>query len=201
MSLLEAEQVTFQRSGTNVFRPLDLKLEAGQVIVIQGDNGAGKTTLLRLLAGILAPSAGTLKMHAEPVFVGHLPAVKSDLSCRENLNYERELGASQTTIAEAMIQVGLTGLGARPARALSAGQKKRLGLARLLVRNAPLWLLDEPYASLDKAGCARVDALIARHVSQGGAVALSTHQQLPSLEADIRYLQVQSAGHQGNDND
>ena len=195
--LLEAESVTFQRSGADVFRPLDLKLEGGQVFVIRGDNGAGKTTLLRLLAGILAPAAGTLSMHADPVFVGHLPAVKSDLSCRENLDYERRLGASQTTIAEALILVGLAGLSARPARALSAGQKKRLGLARLLVRQAPIWLLDEPYASLDTTGCARVDALISTHVAQGGAVVLSTHQQLPALETEVTHITVESAQHRG----
>lgn len=195
--LLEAERVTFQRSGANVFRPLDLKLEGGQVVVIRGDNGAGKTTLLRLLAGILAPAAGTLNMHADPVFVGHLPAVKSDLSCRENLDYERRLGASQTTIAEALILVGLAGLSARPARALSAGQKKRLGLARLLVRQAPIWLLDEPYASLDTTGCARVDALISTHVAQGGAVVLSTHQQLPALTTAVTHITVESAQHRG----
>lgn len=195
--LLEAEQVTFQRSGADVFVPLDLRLKAGQVIVIRGDNGAGKTTLLRLLAGILATSAGTLKMHADPVFVGHLPAVKSDLSCRENLDYERRLGASGTSIAEALIQVGLAGLGARPARALSAGQKKRLGLARLLVRKAPVWLLDEPYASLDTTGCARVDALLTKHAAQGGAVVLSTHQQLPALETEVTHLTVESAQHRG----
>ncbi|MEM7054242.1 MAG: heme ABC exporter ATP-binding protein CcmA [Pseudomonadota bacterium] len=193
MTLLQAERLTFQRGGEDIFEPVSLTLAAGRVIVIRGDNGAGKTTLLRVLAGVLSPSSGCVRLNAEPIFVGHLPAVKADLSGRENLHYERQLGASQTTIAMALIQVGLAGMGARPARTLSAGQKKRLGLARLLVRNAPIWLLDEPYASLDAAGCARVDALIDAHTSQGGAVVLSTHQQLPQLDAAIDYLNVASA--------
>ena len=193
MSLLQAAQLGFQRSGTPVFEPVDIELSAGQVIVVRGKNGAGKTTLLRMLAGILTPSSGTLQLHAEPVFVGHLPAVKADLTARENLDYERQLGASETSTALALIEVGLAGLGARPARTLSAGQRKRLGLARLLVRNAPLWLLDEPYASLDNAGCARVDALIDQHADRGGAVILSTHQQLPEIQTSVDHLTIVSA--------
>ena len=190
MVLLTADQVTFQRSGADIFQPVDLSLSAGQVIVIRGDNGAGKTTLLRVLAGVLSASAGSISLSGEPIFVGHLPAVKADLSARENLSYERQLGASETSTAMALMQVGLAGMGARPARTLSAGQKKRLGLARLLVRNAPIWLLDEPYASLDDAGCQRVDALIDAHTQQDGAVVLSTHQQLPQLKASVDYLTV-----------
>jgi len=193
-TLLSARQLTFQRHGLNVFQPVDLALNPGHAIVIQGSNGAGKTTLLRLLAGVLEPSDGEVLFEQDPLFHGHLPAVKGDLSCRENLAFERKLGASSVSIASALLQVGLAGLGARPARSLSAGQTRRLGLARLLVRTSPIWLLDEPYASLDADGCHQVDQLIHQHLETGGGVILSTHQQMPDLQHPIQYLAVAPVG-------
>jgi len=182
--LIEAEQLEFHRYGEAVFKPANLFLKRGHAIVLTGPNGVGKTTLLRMLAGILQPVAGTLRHHDTLAFVGHLPAVKGDLSCRENLDHEKSLGRGGMPLADALARVGLAGLGSRPARALSAGQKRRLGMARLLVRDTSAWLLDEPYASLDDAGCARVDELIADQLERGGGVVLATHQRHPRVDPE-----------------
>ncbi len=190
--LLTTDALVFERAGEPVFEPVSLAVSAGDVLALTGRNGAGKTTLLRALAGIIRPAAGTRSASVDCAFLGHLPAVKHDLTCRENLAFERGLGPAGRTEAEALAQVGLAGLGRRPARALSAGQRRRLGLARLLVRTTPLWLLDEPYASLDDDGCAIVDALITDQVAAGGAVVLATHQRFPGHPA-LRRLAVRAA--------
>lgn len=192
--LLAGSRLEFHRYGEPVFDPVDVRLAPGTAIVLTGPNGVGKTTLLRLLAGILRPVAGALTQPEDVAFVGHQPAVKSDLTCRENLAYEREVGPPALSIADALARVGLAGLGSRPARALSAGQRKRLGLARLLVRDAPVWLLDEPYASLDDAGCERVDELIGGQLEQQNGVILATHQRQPRVPAK-RIVQVRLSTH------
>lgn len=192
--LLKACAVTFWRHGDRVFSPLDCELRSGQAIVVLGPNGCGKTTLLRLLAGILQPAEGDIQRHAATAFLGHASALKGELTCRENLDFLRAFhGSPGISASRALSRTGLTGLGLRPARALSAGQKRRLGLAGLLVSPRPIWLLDEPYASLDDAGGELVDALLAEHLAQGGAVALSTHQRKPVLANPADELIVQKA--------
>ena len=192
--LLRAAQVTFQRQGDDVFEATDVTLHGGQAVVILGPNGSGKTTLLRLLAGILKPAAGTLDRNGKTAFLGHLPALKGELSCRENLDFLAKFhGSGGLNSSRALARVGLAGLGLRPARALSAGQKRRLGLAGLLVSPRPIWLLDEPYASLDDAGCRLVDTLLDNHLTEGGTVALSTHQHKPRLAQGFETLQVSPA--------
>ncbi len=191
--------MSFARAGDLVFQPVDVSLMSGRALVISGPNGSGKTTLLRVLAGILQPTTGKLERSASLAFLGHLAAVKGDLSCRENLSFgARFSGAPGMDINRAMGRVGLAGLGLRPARALSAGQKRRLGLAGLLVARREIWLLDEPYASLDDIGGELVDSLLEQHLADGGAVALSTHQRQPRLQSEPERLVIEPAP-RGND--
>lgn len=192
--LLEANGVTFRRQGDLVFAPVDLQLAAASALVILGPNGCGKTTLLRLLAGILRPAEGQLMRNGSTAFLGHASALKGDLNCRENLDFLRRFhGRPGLSSSQALARTGLAGLGLRPARALSAGQKRRLGLAGLLVAPRPIWLLDEPYASLDDAGGELVDSLLAEHTAAGGGVVLSTHQRKPRLPSAHGELVVRKA--------
>ena len=194
MSLLQARQVGFARAGELVFAPVDVGLNPGSAVVISGPNGSGKTTLLRLLAGILNPACGHIQRPASLAFLGHLAAVKGDLTVRENLQFTARFGAEPgLPVNQALAQVGLAGLGLRPARALSAGQKRRVGLACLLVARRAVWLLDEPYASLDDVGGELVDRLLQQHLDAGGAVALSTHQRQPRLKIEPERLPIRPA--------
>lgn len=193
-ALLRAEQVGFNRSGDPVFEPVDVCLTGGSALVIAGPNGSGKTTLLRLLAGILSPACGQVERHASLAFLGHLAAVKGDLSVRENLEFSARFGAAPgLPVNQALARVGLAGLGLRPARALSAGQKRRVGLACLLVARRGIWLLDEPYASLDDVGGELVDSLLKAHLADGGAAVLSTHQRQPRLGFEPDRLLIRPA--------
>jgi len=192
-TLLATRRATFSRAGEPVFEPVDLSLAGGQALVVRGANGSGKTTLLRLLAGILRPASGTVERHAPVAFLGHLAALKGELSCRENLEFRRRFHAAGSGMSSnrALARVGLTGMGLRAARTLSAGQKRRLGLACLLVAPAAVWLLDEPYASLDDDGCNLVDTLLRGQLGRDGALVLSTHQRQPELETAPEVLVVQ----------
>ncbi|AKS42501.1 heme ABC exporter ATP-binding protein CcmA [Wenzhouxiangella marina] len=189
--LLEADGLRFERHGEAIFQDVGLRMRAGGLLLILGPNGSGKTTLLRCLAGVIRPVRGTLHSDARRAFLGHRTGLKADLSCRENLEFIRRFhGPTGLDPNRALARVGLAGFGLRLARTLSAGQGRRLGLASLLVAHRPIWLLDEPYASLDDAGGQLVDELIAAHLEDGGSVALSTHQRMPALHAQARTLRL-----------
>lgn len=190
--MLEADGLATIRGERLVFSGLSFAVPAGGALLLTGPNGAGKSTLLRLLAGLGRLEAGRLlwqgadaledlPAHAARVaYLGHLDAVKPGLTAAENL---RPWGG-QTTVAEALASVGLAPLADLPARLLSAGQRRRLALARLLVRAVPLWLLDEPTLGLDAASVARFGAMLARHRAGGGMVVAATHLPLPLPGAD-----------------
>ncbi|MDX1379605.1 MAG: heme ABC exporter ATP-binding protein CcmA, partial [Xanthomonadales bacterium] len=160
-----------------VFTPVDLSLGAGELLLVVGANGSGKTTLLRLLSGLLDPAGDGRIDRQEPVcYVGHSAGIKDDLSVAENLALMAAMATDQAVDVNAVAaRLGLGGLERRAVRTLSAGQRRRCALGRLLVQPAPLWLLDEPYANLDVDGLALIDTLIAEHLAGGGAVAMATH--------------------------
>ncbi|MFK2876730.1 cytochrome c biogenesis heme-transporting ATPase CcmA [Rhodanobacter hydrolyticus] len=185
--LLEAHRLSFHRQDEPVFAPLDFRLHAGELALVEGDNGSGKTTLLRLLAGLLHVSEGELRWRGAPLqrdacaneilFLGHQLGQKHELSPRENLAFAAGLHGCRAGVTPdaALGEVGLRGYEDEPVRRLSAGQKKRAALARLLLQPAALWLLDEPYANLDRQGIALVNRLLERHVAEGGAALASSH--------------------------
>jgi len=175
--MLSASQINFERYFEPVFKPVSFDLEAGGLLLITGANGCGKTTLIRVLAGILHPTSGTLSMSAgNMAYVGHYLAIKDDLSVIENLRFMRDfMGTSQRSAQDVISEVGLERVKHNQARNLSAGQRKRCGLARLLLSEADLWLLDEPYSNLDIEGVELVDRLLLRHLEAGGSAVVATH--------------------------
>lgn len=185
--LLEARGLSFHRQDEPVFAPLDFQLCAGELALVEGDNGSGKTTLLRMLAGLLHVGSGELRWRGEPMqrdhclgqilFLGHQLGLKADLSPRENLRFAAGLQGQHAgqTASSVLIDIGLSGYEDEPVRRLSAGQKKRAAMARLLLLPAALWLLDEPYANLDRNGIALVNDLLERHTDAGGAAMVTSH--------------------------
>ncbi|WP_242107815.1 heme ABC exporter ATP-binding protein CcmA [Luteimonas aquatica] len=185
--LLAVRGLRFARNELPVFGPLSFSVEAGEALLVRGDNGAGKTTLLRVLAGLLRGDAGEIALRGQPAtaavraatvaYLGHLPALKADLSALENLQFLCGLHGRRSgmSLERAMATVGLAGYEDALARQLSAGQKKRLSLARLWLAPAPLWLLDEPYANLDLDGIELVNRMVQAHLREGGAALVTTH--------------------------
>jgi heme exporter protein A len=190
--LLQATGLAAFRGERLVFRDLDFSVAAGGCLLLTGPNGSGKSTLLRLIAGLLRPAAGMLAWdgedaladlasHARRVaYVGHQDAVKPGLTVAENLNFAARLTGANSR--EALVAVGLAELADLPSRMLSAGQKRRLALARLVLSRAPLWLLDEPTLGLDAASVERFGGMLNDHRSHGGSVVAATHLPLPVSE-------------------
>jgi heme exporter protein A len=190
---LAGEDLACLRGERLVFAALSLRLPAGAALVVTGANGSGKSSLLRLLATLLRPEAGRLlwggrAIAADPApyralvhYVGHLDAIKPALTPRETLGFwagQRGGAVRPERIAEALAALGLDRVADWPCRWLSAGQRRRLALARLVASPAPVWLLDEPAAALDGDGETRLATLIAAHRAAGGRVAVATHQPL-----------------------
>jgi heme exporter protein A len=198
---LVAEGLACRRGERLVFAGLDCRLASGGALVLTGSNGSGKSSLLRLFATLLAPAAGDLLWSGVPVardalryralvhYVGHLDATKPTLTAREMLGFWAALrGTAAPAIDAALSAFGLGGVAERPCGWLSAGQRRRVALARLVAAPAPIWLLDEPTAALDGDGEARLLNLIAEHRTAGGRVAIATHQQLALKDAVIIVL-------------
>jgi heme exporter protein A len=185
--LLEARALGYARNEEAIFGPLDFVLRAGEVVLIEGDNGSGKTTLLKVLSGLLEPTAGEILLNGialtlarlshQVALLGHLPGLKMELTALQNLRFAVGLGGIRPGITPqiALASVGLDGYEEQPLRAMSAGQKKRIALARLLLVPAALWLLDEPYANLDREGIGLVNRLLETHARRGGAALITSH--------------------------
>lgn len=176
--LLEARALTVGRGGVGLLEGVDLRVMPGAALVLRGANGSGKTSLLRTLAGLQPPRGG--QVEADPddiVMAGHLDGVKPTLSVAENLSFWAEIFGT-SSIDAALAAFDLDRLRDRMAASLSAGQKRRLGLARLIVAGRKLWLLDEPTVSLDQLATGMFASAVRAHLAAGGAAIIATHIDL-----------------------
>ncbi|HEX4533266.1 MAG TPA: heme ABC exporter ATP-binding protein CcmA [Rhizomicrobium sp.] len=187
---LSTENLSCLRGNRLVFRDLNFAVRGGAVLAVEGANGSGKTSLLRMLAGFLTPAAGTIQFNAGSDtedseergkfvgWLGHHDAVKPQMTPRETLRFFCDFYANTDEIDSTLETAGLSRVADLPSQYLSAGQKKRLALARLKLSNRPLWLLDEPLAALDVSGKALVAQLIQAHCASGGIAIAATHEPL-----------------------
>lgn len=183
--MLTATDLSIARGGIPVLEGLNLTLGAGQAMVLRGPNGIGKTTLLRTIAGLQPPLSGRVEVTPESlVYAGHADGIKPTLTVTENLNFWAQAFGNHD-ISAAIAAFALGPLAARPAGALSAGQKRRLGLARLLVTGRAIWVLDEPTVSLDTDAVAMFAAAVRAHLAQGGTALIATHIDLGLSEAQV----------------
>jgi len=194
MGKFSGTNLTCIRGERRVFQGLDFSIEDGGVLVLTGPNGSGKSSLLRLMAGLITPAEGTLTWNGEATsedpeshggrlhYVGHLDAVKPMLSVAENVSFWASLRVADKALKDlvpsALDAFGISHLADVPGRFLSAGQKRRVNLARIAAAPAPVWLLDEPTTALDRATIEGLEKLISRHRMSGGMVVVSTHSDL-----------------------
>lgn len=172
--LLSAQGLACRRGNRLLFKGLSLDIAPGDALVITGDNGSGKTSLIRLLAGLGRPFAGTITRSARLALLGHEAALKSVLTVRQNLTFWSAC-CSGTHAQTALEAVGLLATADLPVRFLSSGQKRRVAIARLLLAEAPIWLLDEPTVGLDGASTKVLEELLVQHRARGGGVVAVTH--------------------------
>jgi len=201
--MLEAQNLAARRGYAELFRDLCFRVDPGHALIVTGPNGTGKTTMLRMLAGLSAPSDGEIRWNGRRVepfaaelravvaYAGHLPALKDELTAEENLTSLVGLSgapAAQAEVHRALEGVSLSHRRSLPARLLSAGQRRRIGLARLLLSRRPLWILDEPVTALDAAGASLLARLVHDHLDRGGIAVAATHQTLGLEPSRVRSL-------------
>jgi len=198
MTLIVAD-LTIARAGVPVLQGVSFRLNAGQALVIRGPNGIGKTTLLRTIAGLQPALSGQISLDDQSVaFAGHADGLKSTLTVAENLAFWAAVFGTDT-VAHAVAAFALEPLVNRPAAQLSAGQKRRLGLARLLVTGRAVWALDEPTVSLDAAAIGMFVAAVSAHLARGGSALIATHVDLalPAEQLDLTQYRAKSTARLG----
>jgi heme exporter protein A len=184
MSLLAVHDLAVARAGVPVLQGVNFTLQAGRALVLRGPNGIGKTTLLRSIAGLQPPLQGEVQAAPDSVtYAAHADGVKATLSVAENLTFWAKVFGTDL-VDEAITRMNLRDLADRRAANLSAGQKRRLGLARLLVSGRAVWVMDEPTVSLDTASVQLFGAVVRDHLAAGGAALIATHIDL-GLEAEV----------------
>jgi heme exporter protein A len=198
---LEGNNLSCIRDDRILFEQLNFKLPAGQTLLLEGKNGSGKTSLLRILCGFREPDDGQVlwcgeviedsQYHADMAYVGHLDGVKKELTVLENLKVSLALGQPGTySIQQALVKVHLSGYDDTLVQALSAGQKRRLSLARLLITHNVLWILDEPFTSLDKQGIALIETLMTEHCANGGCIVLTSHHDIDLPDVSVQRIHL-----------
>jgi len=210
--LLQACGLVYARNDEPIFGPLDVALHAGEIVLIEGDNGSGKTTLLKVLSGLLEPTGGEVllrgttltlaRLSHQVALLGHLLGLKLELSALQNLQFAVGMGGLRAGVTPqlALASVGLEGYEDQPVRTLSAGQRKRVGLARLLLVPAALWLLDEPYANLDRDGIELVNRVLDAHARRGGAALITSHGAYAYTSGTPRRIKLRAVA-SGNEPD
>lgn len=202
--LVETVGLSCSRGCRTLFEDLALSVSAGEIVQVLGANGSGKTTLLRVLCGLQPPAAGSIRwrgrevapgapeLRAEVQFIGHAGGVKLDLTPRENLDVAIALGErpTRTTVDAALTRLNIGEFGRTPVRTLSAGQRRRVALARLLTCASLLWVLDEPFTALDAGGVAIVDAMLHEHIRAGGAAIITSHHPVALARVTPRPVSI-----------
>lgn len=193
--LLSANELCLVRGDRCLFQNLDFVLNPGELLYVEGTNGSGKTSLLRAVAGLLDLESGVVKWKGQPVvrhpqqfraslvWFGHRTGFKADLTAEQNLRFEAGLRAFRSDdFAGVLARVGVATRFSLPVRSLSAGQQRRVGLARMILAGAPLWMMDEPFTNLDTDGQSLVRELVSEHLAAGGICVMASHQVI-SIDA------------------
>ena len=200
---LSADHLTLYRGERCLFKGLGFALNPGELLLLEGSNGSGKTSLLRAIAGLLELESGTVRWNGTPllrerqsfqnsmVWMSHKPGLKGDLTLVENLRYEAALRLqAEVEFATVLKQLGLNRLTRLPVRSLSAGQQRRVALARLLLSSATVWMMDEPTANLDAEGRDLVVKIVGQHLAKGGMAIVAAHQDF-DLDAPVKRIRLQ----------